>query len=264
MRPPTSVPEPDLHALQAHGRVSSLEFFGLLRWIDGRPLLDVIEPYRRQIFSSVLDTVNPDGSVRYNLALCGRAKKNWKSADLVLASLFALAANDSAGGNQCYLLANDEGQAGDDLSLAKNLVAADPLLADRVVVRQKLVERADGRGFLEILPAQDVVGTHGKTARLVAFDEVHGYKTWDIFEALALDPTRGCRCRRARLPARCEPRAARRERYRIVHACPGPAREAVGISQGDRSEAVPDRRSGESLESIPTSSAGNRCSRHCG
>jgi hypothetical protein len=92
------------------GRVASLDFFRLLNWIDGQtPLLDVIEPYRRRIFTDVLDTVEPNGQLRYNLNLDGRAKKNWKTTDLVLAALFALLANDSPGGNQCYLVANDEG-----------------------------------------------------------------------------------------------------------------------------------------------------------
>jgi hypothetical protein len=80
-------------------RISCLEFFAGLSWIDGTPLLGVIEPYRRRIFEAVLDTE------RNNLALTGRAKKNWKSADLVLAGLFCLVANDAPGGNQCYLLA---------------------------------------------------------------------------------------------------------------------------------------------------------------
>jgi hypothetical protein len=61
---------------------TSLEFFGRLRWIDGRPLLDTIEPYRRELFTKALDTP------RYNLVLGGRAKKNSKTADLVLAGLF--------------------------------------------------------------------------------------------------------------------------------------------------------------------------------
>src|SRR5207249_776392 len=101
-----------------------------------------------------------------------------------------LVANDSPGGHQCYLLANDEGQAFDDLALAKKLVGANPLLGDRLVVRQKLIERADGAGFLMILPAQDVVGTHGKTYRFAGFDEIHGHRTWDLLEAMQLDPTR--------------------------------------------------------------------------
>jgi len=41
-----------------------------------------------------------------------------------------------------------------------------------------------------VLPANDVVGSHGKTYRFAAFDEIHGYRTWDLFEALAPDPSR--------------------------------------------------------------------------
>jgi Holliday junction resolvase-like predicted endonuclease len=65
-------------------KVSCIEFFAGLSWIDGTPLLGVIEPYRRRIFEAVLDTEHN------NLALTGRAKKNWKSADVVLAGLFCL------------------------------------------------------------------------------------------------------------------------------------------------------------------------------
>jgi hypothetical protein len=171
-------------------RVASLEFFRLLRWLDNTPLLDHIEPYRRRLFTAALDTRDPDGRPTYNLILSGRAKKNWKSADLVFAALAALLANDSPGGNQCYLLANDEDQAGDDLTLAKKLIAVNQLLAEALVVRQKTIERADGRGFLEILPAGDILGSHGKTYCFAGFDEIHGYRTWDLLEAMQLDPTR--------------------------------------------------------------------------
>src|SRR5262249_6498336 len=130
--------------------VRALDFFALLPWLDGRPLVDMIEPYRRRIFSAVLDERKPGGRLRYNLAVLGRAKKNWKSADLVFAALFALLANDSQGGNQCYILANDEGQANDDLALAKGLIAKSSLLKKLLIVKQKVIERRDGHGFLMI------------------------------------------------------------------------------------------------------------------
>src|SRR5687768_13699969 len=75
--------------------VTFRKFASRLRWIDGRPLPDIIEPYRWRIFDRFCDERDATGRFRYNLALCGRAKKNWKSADLVLAALFALVANDS-------------------------------------------------------------------------------------------------------------------------------------------------------------------------
>ena len=59
--------------------ISPLEFFSHLRWIDERPLLDVIEPYRQRIFTETLYTFGEGGVPHYNLALTGRGKKNWKS-----------------------------------------------------------------------------------------------------------------------------------------------------------------------------------------
>ena len=171
-------------------QIEPLKFFKRLKWIDDSPLIDAVELYRQKIFTEALFAFDPNGRPRYNLALTGRAKKNWKSADLILAALYRLLAWKSPGGNQCYILANDEDQAGDNLELAKKLIAVNPVLDDAVDVRQKLIERRDAKGFLEILPAGDVVGTHGKTYLFVGFDEIHGYKTWDILEAMQLDPTR--------------------------------------------------------------------------
>ena len=51
------------------GRVSSLDFFGGLNWIDSTPLLAHIEPYRRRRFAAVLDEYDETGRPRYNLAL---------------------------------------------------------------------------------------------------------------------------------------------------------------------------------------------------
>lgn len=169
--------------------ISPLEFFSHLRWIDERPLMDVIEPNRQRIFTETLYTFGEDRTPHYNLALTGRGKKNWKSADLILAALYRFLAWDSPHGNDCFLLANDEGQAGDDLKLLKKVIAVNPMLDREVVVKQKEIERVDAKGTLKILRAQDAIGAHGKTYLFVGFDEIHGYRNWDIFEALAPDPT---------------------------------------------------------------------------
>jgi hypothetical protein len=34
---------------------------------------------------------------------------------------------------------------------------------DALSVKQKMMERQDGNGFLEVLPTGDIVGSHGKT-----------------------------------------------------------------------------------------------------
>ena len=180
--------------------ITSLQFFSKLKWIDGRPLIDTIEPYRQRLFTLALDTTRTGilagifgGTPRpaYNLVLAGRGKKNWKSADLVLAALFCLVARrDSHQGNDGLILANDEAQAGDDLQLAKKLIGINPILAAELEPLAKEIRRRDGKGVLRILPAHDVVGLHGKTAGFVGFDEIHGLKNWDLIEALQPDPTR--------------------------------------------------------------------------
>lgn len=167
---------------------TSLEFFGRLNWIDGKPLR--IDAYRREIFTRALDTFRPDGVPLYNFVLAGRGKKNFKTHDLVLAGFYCLMIRESVQGSDGFILANDEEQAGNDLSLAKKLVAANPDLAAELVVMQKEIKRRDDRGSLMILPARDIAGLHGKTAQFLGYDEIHGYRTHDVFEALSLDPTR--------------------------------------------------------------------------
>ncbi|MDB5617472.1 hypothetical protein [Tardiphaga sp.] len=170
---------------------SPLEFFATLRWIDGRPLLDTIEPYRQALFIQALYTFRDDGAPVFNMVLAGRGKKNWKSADLVLAGLYCLLCLDSPQGNECYIIANDLKQAGDDLSLAKKLIEAnDAQIGGEVTVFSEEIKRTDGRGFLQILPARDSIGAHGKTYLFLGLDEIHGWRDYDLLEALAMDPTR--------------------------------------------------------------------------
>jgi hypothetical protein len=171
--------------------LTSVDFINLLRWIDGTPLRSHVEPYRAKLFELALDTFEADGRPRFNLIVCGRAKKNWKTADLCLAALFALVSDSPAGhDSECYLLANDADQAGDDLSLAKKIIKANPELGAWLTVKRDIIERKDGRGFLEILPSNDVAGAHGKTYRFCGYDEIHGYRNWDVLEAMQPDPHR--------------------------------------------------------------------------
>lgn len=169
---------------------SPLQFFEKLKWLDGRRLLDTMEDYRRELHMQALYSFRDDGSPLYNFVLSGRAKKNWKTTDLVLAAFYRLLVWECHHGNDCYILANDEGQAGDDLVIAKKLVEKNPIIGRDVNVLVKGIKRKDGAGHITILPANDTTGLHGKTALFIGFDEIHGYRTYDLFEALAPDPTR--------------------------------------------------------------------------
>ena len=169
---------------------SPIDFFAHLKWLDGKPLLDTIEPYRRELFMRALHEFNKDGTPRFNLVLAGRAKKNWKSADLILAGLYKLLISEAPQGSDVLLVANDEGQAGDDLDLAKKIVRRNRVLGAELDIQQKAIKRKDGRGTMKILPSRDAAGAHGKTATLVGFDEIHAFRDWDLLEALQPDPLR--------------------------------------------------------------------------
>jgi hypothetical protein len=173
-------------------QIHPLKFLGLLNWIDGRPLLDVLPAFWQTLIAEALYTFRPDGSPQFNRTLWGMAKKNMKTLMLVLAGLYKLNAWQAAGqkGNQCYFVASDLGQANDDLDLAKKLIRHNPVLEQEVVLKQNVIERRDGHGFLEILPAGDAAGLHGKTFLWKGHDELHTQKNYDVLEALELDRTR--------------------------------------------------------------------------
>ena len=172
-------------------RKTALQFLRGLRWLDGTPLLDQVEPYRRDLFRRALDDYETTGRRRCNMVLAGRAKKNGKTLDLCLAALHVLLGPAGPRGNQCYIFASDEDQAGDDLDLVKKLIAANPrTLGKKLKVLKKSVERVDGKGGLQILPGQDVAGSHGKSYAFVGFDEVHTMRDWGLLEAMQLDPNR--------------------------------------------------------------------------
>ena len=132
---------------------TSLQFFGHLKWLDGTPLLDHIEPYRRNLFGKALDSFDACGRPLFSMVLSGRAKKNWKSCDLILAALFVLVIRRSVQGSDGFILANDADQAADDLSLAKKLIAANPDLGAEIEVLATELRLRDGSASLKILPA---------------------------------------------------------------------------------------------------------------
>lgn len=173
-------------------QVDPMEFLGLLTWIDGRPLLDVMEPYRQKILTEALFTLRPDGAPLYRRVLTGRAKKNFKTCDAVLAALYKCLVWKPAGHkqNQVYFVASDLAQAADDLDLTKLLIRRNPMLQAELTIKSNIVERKDGKGFIEILPARDAQGLHGKTYLFLVVDELHTQKTYDLLMALEIDRTR--------------------------------------------------------------------------
>lgn len=164
-----------------------LHFLSKLKWLDGRPMLDTVEPYRRELFTKAFDTFNADGSPVYNMVVSGRAKKNFKTTDIAAGALYSVSIRLNG---DAFILANTEGQAADDLALCRKLIEVNPLLRSEFDFVQKELRRKDGRGTIKILPSGEIGGLHGKVYGYCAYDEIHDYKNWDVIEALQPDPTK--------------------------------------------------------------------------
>jgi len=175
-----------------NNQIHPLEFFKLLKWIDGRNLLDVLMPYHLREIEEAFWSTTSECSPQYIRVLFGRGKKNGKTLIGVLVALWLCLVWKAAGnkGNQIFYIASDLGQAKDDLDLTKKMIRCNPVIFKEVIIKNNRIERKDLSGFIEILPAQDVEGLHGKTYLAAIFDEFHTQKDYRVLEALELDRTR--------------------------------------------------------------------------
>jgi hypothetical protein len=171
-------------------QIPPIKFFELLMWLDGTPLVNHIEQYRRDILNDVLYSFDPDGRLTYNNILTGRGKKNWKTCDMLLAALYRLVAWKTTGGNDCYIVSFDLEQAGEVIDLGKKIVRINPVLRKALKITQDEIVRRDGGGSLKIISGRDIYGQHGKTFLFLGVNEVHVQRDYSLIEGLQLDPTR--------------------------------------------------------------------------
>ena len=167
-----------------------LAFLSKLKWIDQRPLIDVIEPYRQRILSEAIDVTDPDGRPRFNQILTGRGKKCWKTADMLFVALHRLVAWKTPLGNDCLIVSFDLEQSAECLDLVKKLIRVNPELSKRLTIKKNEVLRRDGKGFLRIIAGRDTSGQHGKSFLFLGVNEIHTQRDYSLLEGLQLDPHR--------------------------------------------------------------------------
>lgn len=167
-------------------------FLGLMVWLDGRTMADVLMPFQIGILNSFLATIRPDGYPQFKRGLIHVAKKNAKTLLLILAAMFTLHTDKPLGRKGCQIIyvANDEGQADENLDFTKKLYRCNPILTDAVTVKSNVIELKNGEGYIEIVASGNTDGLHGRSYRLLCFDELHAQTDYRVLESLELDPTR--------------------------------------------------------------------------
>jgi hypothetical protein len=172
-------------------QIHILQFARTLRWLDGKPLLETMEPYRQRILTEAIDAWDDEQNrPMYNAVLTGRGKKCWKTFDGILAGLHRLMTWKTSHGNDCRVVSFDIEQAGECLDLLKKFIRKNPPLSQRLTIKTDGVYRKDGLGDLRILSGRDIYGQHGKSYLFLHVNELQTQRDYALLEGLALDPHR--------------------------------------------------------------------------
>lgn len=165
----------------------------LMVWLDGRRMADVLMPFQINILKTFLATIRPeDQALWFKRGLVHVAKKNAKTLLLILSSMILLHTDKPMGRKGCQVIyvASDENQADENLDFTKKLYKVNPILLDEVQIKNSIIELKSGRGYIEIVASKNADALHGRSYRLLAFDELHTQPDYRVLEALELDPTR--------------------------------------------------------------------------
>lgn len=153
-----------------------ISFIETLRVPDGKLVGQFIRlrPFQKQIITEVYAPTWPDGRRVVRTAVMSIGKKNAKTALVAALVLAHMCVRDLVIRNsQLYSLAFDREQAAIVYKYASAMVQMDEELAERINIidsRKKLVDRISGSEFMAL--SGEKKGKHGKSASLIAFDEL--------------------------------------------------------------------------------------------
>lgn len=148
--------------------------------LAGRPL--VLDDWQRQWVREVFGPQTRDGRRKVRTALLGvprKAGKSTLSAALALYGLFA----DGEPGAEVYAVAGDRDQARNVFDAARQMVQANPTMAQHAKVCRNWIEVPATNSLFRVLSA-DGRRQHGLNPHLVVFDELHVQPTPELWEAM--------------------------------------------------------------------------------
>ena len=166
-----------------------IEFIETLRVPDGDLVGQHIKLrlFQRKIITEVYAPTWQDGRRVVRTAVMSIGKKNAKTCIVAALVLAHMCVKDLViPNNQLYSLAFDREQAAIVYKYASAMVQMDEELADRINIidsRKKLIDRVSGSEFAAL--SGEKKGKHGKSAGLIAFDELADFGTdGTLYDAL--------------------------------------------------------------------------------
>jgi phage terminase large subunit-like protein len=141
-----------------------------------------LQPWQRDITRSLFGWVDRDGNRRFRTVYIEIPRKNGKSTFCAGVALYTLYA-DGEDGAECYCAACDREQAGLLHGIASSMVTRNPSLSgvSRIIPSTKRITYKDS--YFRALPA-DAHSSHGFNPHLIVADEVHAWKSRDLWDVL--------------------------------------------------------------------------------
>lgn len=137
------------------------------------------------------DIINPiygnkrtkDNTRRYREAYIEIARKNGKTTLIAALALYHLMSKKEQGG-EIYSAAADRNQASIIFSIAKQMVINSPFLSSKCKVYRNSIINNDTGTFFQAISA-DADNKHGFNASFIICDELHVWKSSELFDVLA-------------------------------------------------------------------------------
>ena len=144
-----------------------------------------LRPWQKEIIRKVYDPTTSDGRRLVRTALLSMGRKNGKTALVAALALCHLCGPEAEPRGQVCSAAADRNQAAIIFREMKAMVLADPLLAERIIIRDFNKEFEDTETGSTYAALSAEVGTkHGFSASFVAYDELAQAPDRRLFDVL--------------------------------------------------------------------------------
>lgn len=169
-------------------KIDFIKFIEDLYRIESGEPVKLEEWQKNRIFFPIFSDLNDNGLRKYNLALIGLGKKNGKSEMAGMVASYMLL-GDGEVDPEVISVANDKDQAKIVFERTKRAFERSPVLKSEVTIRRDSIEVKKGYGVYRVISA-DSTTAHGLNASCTIFDELWGFRNYDLWEALTHSPAR--------------------------------------------------------------------------
>lgn len=181
-----SLPKPQGAWFDEDAAQRAVDFFGLLRLVEGRGAGEkwqLVEWMEHEVVRPLYGWKRADGTRLYRTVWVEVGRKNAKTTLAAGIALYGLVADGEAA-PQVIIGARDRNQARLCFELCRKMTLASPALAKRCRPVRSYIEHPASGGVLRAVSA-DASSQHGLNCSVAIIDEVHAHRDRELWDVLA-------------------------------------------------------------------------------